>query len=102
MLANRVQAARRLMKVLRLEVNRESIQIPGTMNASINPPDSGEDERKVNGLIRFGSPRRSSHDLPLVRWTAWLVVAAVIVLVILVVWGLATHKPSPSFFDGDF
>ena len=60
-------------------------------------------KRAATGLIRFEGLRRrmGSRDLPLVRWTAWLVMAAAIALVIFIVWTLATHDPKPSLFDND-
>jgi hypothetical protein len=73
------------------------------MNAPPKRGESGPNKREASRLIRFGILRgRSSRDLPLVRWSVWLFIAAMIALLILVIWGLATHQPSSSVFDSDF
>jgi hypothetical protein len=68
----------------------------------MTPVDS-EEEGCIGGFIPPAGPRgRSSRDLVLVRWAAWLVVVAFIVLVALVIWGLAAHDPAPGGFgSGD-
>jgi hypothetical protein len=52
-------------------------------------------------LIRFEPLRRqrSSRDLVFVKLAFWAVLAAILVLVVVAIWGLATGKPSP--YPGD-
>jgi hypothetical protein len=54
-------------------------------------------------LIRFGGggQRTPSQRLFLVRLAFWVVIATAIGLVLLVIWGLATHEPSQFPVDGD-
>jgi hypothetical protein len=53
-------------------------------------------------LVRLPTrrPQRPSSELPLVRWSAWAVLVALLLLAMLVLWGLATHKPSPLPDEG--
>jgi hypothetical protein len=56
--------------------------------------------------LRFvppAGPRSSKvyRELFLVKWTAWLVIAVFILLVIWVIWALATHEPSRFPVDSD-
>jgi hypothetical protein len=62
-----------------------------------------KNQARETGFIQPTGPRRwkSTRDLPLVKWTAWLVIAVILLLVILLLWGMATHEPSPFKHDSD-
>ena len=49
-----------------------------------------------SGIFRRGTP---SRELFLVKFSFWAVVVGVVLLVVFVVWGLATHEPSQYPWD---
>jgi hypothetical protein len=70
---------------------------PGGMQEQDRAP---RQQAVVPRLIRSAGPRgRSSRDLVLVKWTAWIVMLGFVVFVAWVLWRLATHEPSPFPID---
>lgn len=90
--------------VNRLRGRGREVEFCYGMNASGEEPARQAAERQpARRLIRPIEPRgRPSRDLPLVKWSAWVVAIVFVLLVILVVWGLARHGPSQvPFNSGD-
>ena len=59
-------------------------------------PNEREQQKRTLAFVPPAGPRnrKSSRDLPLVKWTAWLIIAAFVLLVVWVLWAMATHEPS--------
>ena len=89
--------------VFRLSEMRGRNTFCHTMKPSAGDKESGENNAERLRWVQFRALRQRtpSRDLLLVRWAAWAVIAAFIGLVILVIWGLATHEPSQFPLDGD-
>lgn len=62
-----------------------------TRDVELRPPAS-----VLSGVFRRG---KATRDLFLVKFAFWAVVVGLVLLVVLVLWGLATHGPSQSPFD---
>lgn len=89
--------------VFRLSEMRCRFTFCQTMKPSAGAKESGGKDQELSRLVQFQAlrQRKPSRDLLLVRWAAWAVIAVFIGLVILVLWGLATHEPSQLPFDSD-
>lgn len=81
-----------------LGFENEATQVVATMN----PSEGNQEPHRRARFVEFRDFRRPSREFPLVKLAAWMVIVGAIALVILIIWGLATHDPSQQPFDNDF
>ena len=77
--------------MFRIRANMKSSGVRGTRDGELRPP-----ARVLSGVFRRG---RATRELFLVKFAFWAVVVGLVLLVVLVLWGLATHGPSQSPLD---
>ena len=61
--------------------------------------DSNDPQRMTEGQARSGIFGKLPRELFFVKFALWAVVIVFVLLVVLVLWALATHDPSQSPFN---